>query len=69
MVLPQKNDMTERLFLGEGPLQNNLDEIALRLGSDLDGTIEKMPRHRTTMVRFFRLRRVQRCPEDGRRDV
>ena len=39
--------------------ENNLINIAPRFGSDLDGTIEKNSRHRTAMVRVFRLRPVQ----------
>ncbi len=48
--------------------ENNLINIAPRLGSDLDGTIEKHSRHSTAMVRVFRLRPVQRWPEDWMRD-
>ncbi|MCZ6799168.1 MAG: hypothetical protein O7F12_01640, partial [Nitrospirae bacterium] len=43
--------------------------FATRFGSDLDGTIEENPRHSTAMVRVFRLRPVQRWPEDWMRDV
>jgi len=50
-------------------LQNNLNKIAPIFGTNLDGTIEKRPRHSKAMLRFFRLRRVQRWPEDGMRDV
>ncbi len=49
--------------------ENNLGNIAPRFGSDLDGTIEENPRHSTAMLRVFRLRPVQRWPEDGMRDV
>ena len=49
--------------------ENNLDNLAPRFGSDLDGTIEKNPRHSTAMLRVFRLRPVQRWLEDGMRDV
>ena len=38
--------------------ENNLDNIAPRFGSDLDGTIEENPRHSTAMLRIFRLRSV-----------
>ena len=48
--------------------KNNLINIAPRFGSDLDGTIEKHLRHSTAMVRGFRLRPVQRWPEDWMRD-
>ena len=48
--------------------ENNLDNIAPRFGSDLDGTIEKNPRHSTAMLRVCRLRPVQRWPEDWMRD-
>ena len=48
--------------------ENTLDNIAPRFGSDLDGTIEKNPRHSTAMLRVFRLRPVQRWPEDWMRD-
>jgi len=43
--------------------ENNLDTIAPRFGSDLNGTIEKHPRHSTAMLRVFRLRPVQ--PRNG----
>ena len=43
--------------------ENNLDNIAPRFGSDLDGTIEENPRPGTAMLRVFRLRPVQRWPE------
>jgi len=33
--------------------ENNLINIAPRFGSDLDGTIEKRPRHSTAMVRVY----------------
>ena len=46
--------------------ENNLIDIASRFGSDLDGTIEKNSRPSTAMVRVFRLRPVQRRPEDWR---
>jgi len=49
--------------------ENTLDNLAPRFGSDLDGTIEKNPRHSTAMLRVFRLRPVQRWPEDWMRDV
>ena len=49
--------------------ENNLDNIAPRFGSDLDGTIEENPRPSTAMLRVFRLRPVQRWPKDGMRDV
>ena len=48
--------------------ENNLVNIAPRFGSDLDGTIEKHSRPSTAMVRVFRLRPVQRWPEDWMRD-
>ena len=48
--------------------ENTLDNIAPRFGSDLDRTIEKNPRHSTAMLRVFRLRPVQRWPEDWMRD-
>ena len=48
---------------------NNIDEIAPRFGLDLDGSIENKPRHSIAMVRFVRLRSVQRWPEDWMRDV
>ncbi len=50
------------------PRENNLTNIAPRLGLDLDGTIEKHSRHSIAMVRVFRLRPVQRWPEDWMRD-
>jgi len=53
----------------QGLRKNNLDDIAPRFGSDLDGTIEKDPRHSTAMLRGFRLRPVQRWHEDWMRDV
>ena len=46
--------------------ENNLNNIAPKFGSDLDGTIEENPRHSTAMLRVFRLRPVQRWPEDWR---
>ena len=48
--------------------RNNMNNLAPRFGSDLDGTIEKKPRHSPAMLRFFRLRRVQKWPEDRMRD-
>ena len=51
----------------QGLRENTLDHIAPRFGPDLDGTIEKHPRHSTAMVRVFRLRSVQRGPEDWMR--
>ena len=39
---------------------NNVNNFAPRFGLDLDGTIEKNPRHSTAMLRVFRLRPVQR---------
>ena len=48
--------------------ENNLNNFAPRFGLDLDGTIEKNTRHSTAMVRVFRLRPVQRWPEDWMRD-
>jgi len=48
--------------------ENNLTNIAPRFWSDLDGTIEKRPRPSTALVRVFRLRPVQRWPEDWMRD-
>ncbi len=47
--------------------RNTMNNLAPRFGSDLDGTIEKKPRHSPAMLRFFRLRRVQRWPEDRMR--
>ncbi len=49
--------------------ENNLNKFATRYGSDWDGTIEEKPRHSRAMLRFFRLRRVQRWPEDWMRNV
>ncbi len=46
-----------------------MDNIAPRFGSDLDGTIEENPRLSTAMLRGFRLRSIQRWPEDWMRDV
>ncbi len=46
--------------------ENNLDISRQNFGSDLDGTIKKHPRHSTAMLRVFRLRPVQRWPEDWR---
>ncbi len=48
--------------------ENTLDNIAPRFGSDLDGTIEKNPRYSTAILRVFRLRPIQRWPEDWMRD-
>ena len=48
--------------------ENNLNNFAPRFGLDLDGTIEKNPRHSTAMLRVFRLRPVQRWPEDWMRN-
>ncbi len=48
--------------------RNTMNNLAPRFGADLDGTIEKKPRHSPAMLRFFRLRRVQRWPEDRIRD-
>ena len=41
-----------------------MNKFATRFGSDLDGTSEEKPRHSRAMLRFFRLRRVQRWSED-----
>jgi hypothetical protein len=49
--------------------ENNLSRFVPRFGPDLDETIEGKSRHSRAMVRFFRLRRVQRWPEDGMRNV
>jgi len=57
------------IFHAKDLRENNLINIAPRFGSDLDGTIEKHSRHSTAMVRVFRLRPVQRWPEDWMRDV
>jgi len=55
-------------FISKDLRENNLINIAPKFGSDLDGTIEKNSRHSTAMVRVFRLRPVQRWPEDWMRD-
>ncbi len=57
--------LTKNAWFLEVPLNNNWDKIAPRFVANLDVTIEKKPRHSTAMLRLFRLRRVQRCPEDG----
>ena len=48
--------------------RNNMNNLAPRFGPDLNGTIEKKPRHSLAMLRVFRLRRVQRWTEDRMRD-
>jgi len=50
--------------LSKGLSINNFDEIAPRFGLDLDESIENKPRPSMAMLRFFRLRSVQRWPED-----
>ncbi len=62
-------DKVTFLWNTEDLRENNLDNMAPRFGSDLDGTIEKYPKHSTAMLRDFRLRPVQRWPEDWMRDV
>ena len=56
-------------FDNKGLSENNLSAFATRFGLDLDGTIEEKPKHSRAMVRFFRLRRLQRWPEDWLRNV
>jgi hypothetical protein len=55
--------------VGKDLRENILSKFATRFESDLDGTIEEKPRHSRAMVRFFRLRRVQRWLEDWMRNV
>lgn len=59
----------QRLTYQKDLREHNLNKFATRFGSDLDGTIEEKPRHSIAMLRFFRLRRVQRWPEDWIRNV
>ena len=49
--------------------ENNLSKFVTSFGSGLDRTIEEKPRHSIAMMRFFRLRRVQKWPEDWLRKV
>jgi len=61
--------MKGNLIVGGKDLrENNLNNLAPRFGLDLDGTIEKNPRPSTAMLRVFRLRPVQRWPEDWMRN-